>query len=118
MTHHPIPVALFVKEQRTGAEIGPFNREQILKMKRAPFERDLTTLHTSYRIVAELSCIMVLGWPIPRNLICTYFEMCALLTVLTSRGWRDKRPSLLEACELYGLRIRRLRIRSSCAKSS
>jgi hypothetical protein len=36
--HLPVPAALFVKEQRTGVELGPFNREQLLAMRRAPFD--------------------------------------------------------------------------------
>jgi DNA polymerase family A len=102
-THLPIPVALFVKEQRTGAEFGPYNREQLLKMKRAPFDTGPSSLSTSYSIVAELSCIMALGWPIPHNLMCSYFEICALVNGADIEGLEKKRPGLLEACELYEL---------------
>ena len=50
-------------------------------------------MSTSYSIVAELSCIMALGWPIPHNLMCSYFEICALVNGadiegLVGRAWR------------------------------
>ena len=50
--HLPIPVALFAKEQRTGREIGPLNREQLLVLDRAPFPIGPDVLITSYSIVA------------------------------------------------------------------
>ena len=101
--HLPVPVALFAKEQRTGREIGPFNREQLLAMTRAPFDTGPDVLVTSYSIVAELSCFLALGWPMPHNLICTYFETCAAINGLDIEGLLKRRPRLLEACELFGL---------------
>ena len=103
-THLPIPVALFITEQRTGTEYGPYNREQLLKMKRAPVDTGPSSLNTSYSIPAELSCIMrLVGWSIPRNLMCSYFEMCALVNGADIEGLEKKRPNLHEACDLYGL---------------
>ena len=61
--HLPVPVAMFAKEHRTGVEIGPLDRDQLLQMRQAPFDTGPNALVTSYSIVAELLCFKVLGWP-------------------------------------------------------
>jgi hypothetical protein len=101
--HLPVPVALFAREQRTGREIGPLDREQLLTMTQAPFPTGPDVLITSYSIVAELSCFLVLDWPIPRNLICSYFETAAAINGLDIEGFAERRPKLPEACELFDL---------------
>jgi hypothetical protein len=58
-----VPVAMFAREHRTGTEIGPLRRDQLLSMRRAPFDTGSDVLVTSYSIVAELSCFKVLSWP-------------------------------------------------------
>ena len=52
---------MFAKEQRTGAEIGPLRREQLLACDRAPFDTGPDVLVTSYSIVAELVLLHGLG---------------------------------------------------------
>ena len=97
-----MPVSLFCKEYRTGAEIGPLDRDEILKLRRAPFDT-ARALMTSYSIVAELACFKVLGWPMPENVLCTYFETCAAINGLDIVGLIKKRPKLTEACDLFGI---------------
>ena len=101
--HLPVPVAMFAKEHRTGAEIGPLRRDQLLSLRRAPFDTGPDVLVTSYSIVAELSCFKVLGWPMPRHLLCSYFETSAAINGLDIVGLEKKRPSLLEACDLFAI---------------
>ena len=43
---------------------------------------------TSYSIVAELSCFKVLCWPMPRHLLCSYFETAAAINGLDIVGLR------------------------------
>src|SRR5262245_16095599 len=100
--HQPVPVALFAKEHRTGTKI-TMRREQLLACSKAPFDIGPDTLITSYSIVAELSCFRVLHWPLPRNLLCTYFETCAAINGLDIVGLSEKRPGLLAACDLFGI---------------
>jgi DNA polymerase I len=100
--HRPEPVALFAKEHRTGTEIS-MDRAQLLASKRAPFDIGPDTLVTSYSIGAELSCFRVLRWPLPRNLLCTYFETSAAINGLDITGLTEKRPKLVEACELFNI---------------
>jgi DNA polymerase family A len=100
--HRPVPVAMFAKEHRTGAEIA-MRRNQLLACSKAPFDTGPDTLVTSYSIVAELSCFRVLNWSLPRNLLCTYFETCAAINGLDISGLTEKRPGLLAACDLFGI---------------
>jgi hypothetical protein len=93
---------MFAKEHRTGAEI-TMRREQLLACTKAPFDIGPDTLITSYSIIAELSCFRVLHWPLPRNLLCTYFETCAAINGLDIIGLTEKRPGLIGACDLFGI---------------
>jgi DNA polymerase family A len=101
--HLPVPVAMFAREHRTGTEIGPLRRDQLLSMRRAPFDTGSDVLVTSYSIVAELSCFKVLSWPMPRHLMCSYFETSAAINGLDIVGLEEKRPGLLEACDLFAI---------------
>src|SRR5262245_46664114 len=98
--HRPVPVSLFAKERRTGAEIS-LRREQLLSSTRLPFDTGTDVLCTSYSNVAELCCLRVLNYPTPRNLLCTYLETYAAINGLDIQGLTTKRPSLLEACDLF-----------------
>ena len=97
----PVPIALFAKEYRSGAEI-VMDRAQLLASTRLPFDGD-DVLATSYSIVAELSCFRALRLPTPRNVLCTYFETSAAINGLDIAGLTEKRPKLVEACELFGI---------------
>jgi hypothetical protein len=100
--HLPVPVALFAKEHRTGTEIA-MRREQLLSTTRLPFDDGADVVATSYSAVAELGCCLQRRWPFPRNVICTYFETSAQINGLDIVGLGLKRPSLLEACELFDI---------------
>jgi DNA polymerase-1 len=98
--HCPVPVAMFAKEHRTGAKIS-MRRPQLLAIQKIPFDAGHKTLFVSYSAVAELSCFAVLGWPAPANVLCTYVETSAAINGLSIDGLEQKRPSLLEACDLF-----------------
>src|SRR5262245_37879218 len=100
--HLPLPVAMFAKEHRTGAEIS-LRRPQLLNLRKAPFHTGPDALVTGYSVVAELSCFRVLSWPRPHHVLCTYFETAAAINGLDIDGLETKRPSLLEICDLFGI---------------
>jgi DNA polymerase I len=100
--HCPVPVAMFAKEHRTGAEIS-MRRAELLASTRLPFDAGRETLVVSYAAVAELTCCGMLHWPAPRNVLCTYFETSAAINGLDIDGLTMKRPSLLEACDLFDI---------------
>ena len=89
--HLPVPVALFAKEHRSGAEIA-LRRLELLALRRAPFDVGPDTLVTSYSIVAELSCFRVLNWPMPARAVCSYFETAAQINGLDLVGLQPQRP--------------------------
>jgi DNA polymerase I len=98
----PVPVAMFAKEHRTGTEIA-MRQPQLVATKRAPFDTGPESLVVAFSIVAELTCFHVLGWPRPRNALCTYFETSAAINGADIVGLTEKRPSLLEACDLFAI---------------
>jgi DNA polymerase-1 len=98
----PVPVAMFAKEHRTGAEIF-MRREQLLACTCTPFPTGPDTLVVSYSAVAELSCARALRWSPPRHVLDTYFETSAAINGADIVGLETKRPSLLEACDLFGI---------------
>jgi hypothetical protein len=100
--HLPVPVSLFAKEHRSGTEI-KLRRPELLARRRAPFDTGPDVLVVSYSIVAELSCFAALSWPAPRRALCLYFETAAQINGLDIVGLKKKRPSLLEACDLFGI---------------
>jgi hypothetical protein len=100
--HLPVPVAMFAKEHRSGTEIA-MRRDQLLARNRAPFDTGQDSLMIAYSAVAELTCFHVLQWPTPRNVICAYVETSAAINGLDIVGLIQKRPTLLEACELFGI---------------
>ena len=100
--HCPVPVAMFAREHRTGAEVF-MRRDQLLSSTRLPFDIGPDVLVTSYSNVAELSCLKVLNYQMPRNLLCTYLETSAAINGLDIDGLEMKRPKLREACDLFSI---------------
>jgi hypothetical protein len=97
--HRPVPIAMHAREHRTGTEI-TLREEQLRKLTRAPFDTGPDSLVTGYSVVAELTCFKVLGWPLPHNVLCTYFETCAAINGQEIVGLEKKRPKLIEICDL------------------
>jgi hypothetical protein len=100
--HHPVPVCMFAKEQRTGAEIF-LRREQLLTLRQAPFGTGQNDLMVAYAANAELSCFLALGLPFPCNVLDVYVETSAAINGLDIEGLTTKRPNILEALEWFGL---------------
>jgi hypothetical protein len=101
--HRPVPIAMHAREHRSGTEIA-LREEQLRKLTRAPFDTGPDSLVTGYSVLAELTCFKVLGWPCPRNVLCTYFETSAAINGQEIEGLTVKRPSILEACDLFQIR--------------
>jgi hypothetical protein len=99
---HPVPVCMSAKEQHTGTQIF-LSREQLLTLRRAPFDTGPHALMVAYAANAELSCFQALGWPFPCNVLDVYVETCAAINGLDIEGLEKKRPSLLETLDLFGL---------------
>src|SRR5262245_48908151 len=101
-SHLPVPVSMFAKEHRTGTEIS-MRRDRLLACTKAPFDTGPNALIVGYAVTAELLCFAALGWPMPRHVLCTYFEAAAAVNGMEVVGLEKKRPSLLEVCDLFAI---------------
>jgi DNA polymerase I len=100
--HRPVPVAMFAQEHRTGTKIS-MRRAQLLASTRAPFNTGPDNLMVAYSAVAELTCFAMLRLSEPRNVLCTYSETSAQINGMDIDGLTEKRPNLLEACDLFDI---------------
>jgi hypothetical protein len=101
--HQPVPVSMFVKEHRTGRTIF-MRRGELLTCREAPFDIGPDDLFVCYSAPAELGCFRVLNWTPPRNILCAYTELSAIINGRNDiAGLEEKRPSLLEACDLFNI---------------
>ncbi len=96
----PRPLCMVARELNSGRELRLW-RNRLLRLRRAPFPVDATTLLVSYFAPAELGCFLELGWPLPARVIDLYAEFRAVTNI------GGKRPlgfnSLLGALTYYGL---------------
>ena len=76
--HLPIPVSLCAIERHSGTVIF-LRRDQLLKLKQAPFNTGPDSLIVAYAANAEISCFLVLGWPRPVNILDLYVETIAAI---------------------------------------
>ena len=98
-----MPVAMFAKEHRTGAEIGPLNREQLLACAGRRSTPDPTfwlSLCDRRRACRASRC-----WAGRYRAICraAYFETYAAINGLDIEGLRKSGRASLEACDLFGI---------------
>jgi DNA polymerase I len=98
--HRPKLVTLFAKEIRSGREVR-VRLPDLLSSGRLPFGGAPDTLVESYSAVAELSCCLTAGVTMPHNVLCTFAETSALINGLEIDGLTERRPGLLEACDLF-----------------
>jgi DNA polymerase I len=104
--HLPVPISMCAIEQRTGRKIEMW-RDELLRCRRAPFDVGDNAVMVAYMAAAELSCFEALGWTHPKNVLDLYVETIATINGDDDVGLADeKRPSLQEALQLYGLEPR------------
>lgn len=72
--HLPVPVSLCAIERHSEAVIF-LRRDQLLKLKQAPFNTGTDSLIVAYAANAEISCFLALGWPFPVNILDLYVEI-------------------------------------------
>jgi DNA polymerase I len=69
----PWPVCMVAKEVFTG-ETRRLWRDDLLRLKEAPFDTGPDSIVVAYLASAELGCFLQLGWPLPRNVLDLYVE--------------------------------------------
>jgi DNA polymerase family A len=100
--HLPVPVSLYGYEEFSGTEFF-LPRDQLLSLRRAPFEIGPRNLVICFAANAEISCFLALGWPLPRSILDLYVEAIAAFNGRTDLWVNKGRPGLLAVLELLGL---------------
>jgi hypothetical protein len=96
----PKLATLFAKEIRSGRTVR-MRLADLIAAGRLPFGSESDTLVESYVASAELTPCLNAGVAMPANVLCTYAETIALINGLEIDRLEEKRPSLLEACDLF-----------------
>jgi DNA polymerase-1 len=93
-----LPLSLAVRSLRTG-EAHVYWRDQLLQMRKAPFDTSPRTLALNWFASAEAHCFAVLGWPQSQRLIDLFAEYR-----WARNGYHDnKHPGLIDALLCYRL---------------
>lgn len=71
--HRPIPVCMVAHEVRSGRRILMW-RDELLALRRAPFDTGPRALFVAYAASAEMGCFLALGWPLPERVLDLYAE--------------------------------------------
>lgn len=71
--NRPIPVCMVVKDQRSG-EVRRYWRDELLKLREAPFPVGSNDLFVAFYASGEFGCMLELGWPLPLNVLDLYAE--------------------------------------------
>jgi hypothetical protein len=69
----PRPVCMVAREARSGKEIRLW-RDDLVKLRAAPFDTGPNALFIAYFASAELGCFLALGWPPPVNVVDLFAE--------------------------------------------
>jgi DNA polymerase family A len=68
-----------------------------------PYSTGPDTLFVAFNVVAEMSCHLALGWPMPARVIDLYAEYLAHRNMFREEGVKTARASLIEAMTYFGL---------------
>jgi hypothetical protein len=69
----PYVVCLVAREYWSGHEIRLW-RDELLKLRQAPFNTGNDSIVVAYYASAEMGCFLQLGWPLPENLLDLFVE--------------------------------------------
>src|SRR5215470_11895520 len=74
---NPWPVCLAAREYYSGREVKLW-RDELLKLRKAPFDVGRDTLTVAYFASAEIGVFLALGWPLPCNVLDLFAEFRCL----------------------------------------
>jgi len=92
------PVCMVARELLSGLLMRVW-QDDLLKMKDPPFDISQRSLIVAFYAVAECSCFLVLGWPLPKNILDLYTEFRNETNGIVPR----KNTGLIKALRYYGL---------------
>jgi hypothetical protein len=72
-SERPWPLCMVAREFHTRRELRLW-RDDLLKLRSAPFNVGDHSLVVAYAVAAEASCFLALGWPLPQNVVDLYAE--------------------------------------------
>jgi DNA polymerase I len=104
----PFVVCMVAREFKSGRLIRMW-RDELLKLRKAPFDTGRDCAFVCYFAPAELGCFLELGWPMPANIIDLFTQHRVetngreLLGKKIHKGPQSKRNSLLTALAIRGL---------------
>jgi DNA polymerase I len=94
----PIPVCLVARGYHSNCLIRIW-RDELIGLRRAPFDTGPGAALCAYFASAELGCFLTLGWPLPYNVIDLYAEF----RLKNNNGPLDKHRSLTDVMRDNGL---------------
>ena len=94
--NRPNPVCCVAAELISGKQLKIW-QDELLRMKNPPYDTGPDSLFIAHYASAEIGCNLILGWPIPVNILDTFTEF----RVLTNG--KNQRASLISALVYFGL---------------
>jgi hypothetical protein len=94
----PRPVCMVAKELRSQREIRLW-REDLIRLRAAPFDTGPAALFVAYFASAEMNCFLALGWPLPVHVLDLFCEH----RVATNGRITGFGNSLVDALQMRGL---------------
>ena len=94
----PTVACMVARELRTGHRIRLW-RDELVKLRRAPFDTSAKSLFVAYNAQAEMSCFLVLGWPFPVRILDLYVEFVRMTNGVQLREGKG----LVGALSYFGL---------------
>jgi hypothetical protein len=70
---HPWPLCMVAREFHSRRELRLW-RDDLLRLRTAPIDTGENSLIVAYAVAAEVSCFLVMGWPLPANILDLYAE--------------------------------------------
>ena len=104
----PWVVCMVAREYKSGRLIRMW-RDELIALKKAPFDVGRECAFVCYFAPAELGCFLELGWPMPANIVDLFIEHRVetngreLLGKKIHKGPQNKKNSLLTALSIRGL---------------
>jgi DNA polymerase I len=84
------------------ARVHKYDRQQLLRMSRPPFDVGPNVLYVGYALGAEMSCHRVLGWPRPHCMLDLFAEHRAETNGIVKPS-KHRKNNLLTAAEMRGV---------------
>jgi hypothetical protein len=98
-SERPWPLCMVARELRTGREFRLW-RNDLLRLSAPPFDVGENSLVVAFAVAAETACFLVLGWPLPANVVDLFAEH---LLEVNGLGLSPKMNGLVAVMARHGL---------------